>query len=165
MTLRCFWCCLRAQFTPRGINTTVGPDQEVTFQYRLIVDAQQLDTVDYRLVLTVFYDDDNEPFTSTFFNDTRKFFYPPTPTDTRQLAMYGVGALAAALVAMIVMRGSGSSGSKRSSGGADGADDSFAGDRGHMPSKVRVVLAAPCHMSHVGVAVASGAPCACRGYR
>lgn len=122
-------------FTPRLVNTTVGPDQELTFQYSLVVDASLLDTENaFRLALTVFYDDNTSPFTSTFFNDTRKFFYPDSPINMQSMLMYIVFIAAASFGAMFVLRGSGpsTSFSSSSSSSAD-ADDSWSSGRAHMP--------------------------------
>lgn len=127
-------------FSARPVNTSVAPGQEVTFQYRLYIDAQQLDTVNYQLAFTVFYDDGVAPYASTFFNESRPFFYAPQEFDFKSLAGYIVFAAIVAVVVKVVRSGdsassaisSSSRASTSASADADASDD-FSSGRDHMP--------------------------------
>jgi len=85
-----------SQFTEQKYNAMVYEDEEQTFRYRFMpMNSLDLDPVKYNLALTVFYENEEELFSTTFFNETVSFSDDENDTGILGLAMYAGAALAA----------------------------------------------------------------------
>merc|ERR1712166_1306696 len=68
-------------FTEQNLNTVIHEDEEYTFRYRFRP-IDTLDPVEYHIALTVFYENDEELVSHTFFNDTVTFYEPTSMFDS-----------------------------------------------------------------------------------
>ena len=83
----------------------VYEDEEQTFRYRFMpMNSLDLDPVKYNLALTVFYENEEELFSTTFFNETVSFSEGENVSGILSLAIY-VGAALAALGAFFAFSG------------------------------------------------------------
>ena len=83
----------------------VYEDEEQTFRYRFMpMNSLDLDPVKYNLALTVFYENEEELFSTTFFNETVSFSEGENAPGIFSLVMY-IGAALAALGAFFVFSG------------------------------------------------------------
>lgn len=80
-------------FSAVSYNTTVLPGEEYTFKYTFEPHSN-LDPVDFNVALTVFYEDEDELFATTFFNQSVSFHEPPMELDAKNLFMWSVGVAA-----------------------------------------------------------------------
>merc|ERR1711957_845394 len=80
-----------------GINTVIHEDEEYTFRYRFRP-IDTLDPVEYHIALTVFYENDEELFSHTFFNDTVTFYEPTSMFDSGNIMKLLLGAAVACSV-------------------------------------------------------------------
>lgn len=107
-------------FTHRMIDTVVEPGQEIALAYSFTVDPE-VEPYQYSLALTVFYEDEDNVFTTTYFNETRNFVEPPTSLDLKGMLVYVIAAAVVGGIAMLVLRGSTAGGAEEEV--IEGGDD------------------------------------------
>lgn len=106
-------------FTKRDYNKMVHEDEEFTFRYRF-QPMDTLDPVEYKLALTIFYENEEELFSTTFFNGTATFYQPSSAFELGEIVKLGGGLAGILAVLYMVTQGmGGASSSTRSSGGDD----------------------------------------------
>ena len=71
-------------FTDFTYNTIVQEEEEASFHYRFQT-ASNLDPVDYQVALTIFYENDDELFSHTFFNGSVSFYEDSALVDVEAL--------------------------------------------------------------------------------
>lgn len=69
-------------YSYKKVDTEVQPGEEITFDYEFKL-HHTLDAVEYVVAVTVFYEDDDESFASTFFNSTVTLEEVPEPFDAQ----------------------------------------------------------------------------------
>eukprot|EP00640_Fibrocapsa_japonica_P002800 CAMPEP_0113933522 /NCGR_PEP_ID=MMETSP1339-20121228/556_1 /TAXON_ID=94617 /ORGANISM="Fibrocapsa japonica" /LENGTH=273 /DNA_ID=CAMNT_0000934809 /DNA_START=43 /DNA_END=864 /DNA_ORIENTATION=+ /assembly_acc=CAM_ASM_000762 len=79
-------------YSLKPIGLTVGPGMEFTFEYNFQIHPN-LEPVEYVVATTIFYEDEEESFSSTFFNSTVELFYP-----TAALSLWDMVKLVVTLV-------------------------------------------------------------------
>jgi len=124
-------------FTEQNLNTVIHEDEEYTFRYRFRP-IDTLDPVEYHIALTVFYENDEELFSHTFFNDTVTFYEPTSMFDSGNIMKLLLGAAVACSVFFIGSKAAGAA----MVGGAGGAanDDWVSGineDNGSKKTTVK----------------------------
>jgi len=87
-------------FTGQQYNQLVHEDDEITLRYKFMP-IDTLDPVDYHISLTVFYENDEELFSTTFFNATVTFYEPESAFGFQQIVKY-LGMIGAAAAAVYV---------------------------------------------------------------
>jgi len=91
-------------------NQILQEGEEFTFRYKFYP-ATDLDSVEYQLALTVFYENEEELFSETFFNKTVTFVHKPSEFMSGDMpVILGVGTLVGLLVLFAMSKASGSSG-------------------------------------------------------
>lgn len=107
--------------TSRFINQTVGARGEYNFAITF-TPREDLDAVDLVLALTLFYEDEDETYTSTFFNETVSFYEASGDVDVQAVIQIAglVGGLAAIL--FFAFRGTGKSKPRTERGTVGGSD-------------------------------------------
>mmetsp|Transcript_33854 Transcript_33854/g.49770 ORF Transcript_33854/g.49770 Transcript_33854/m.49770 type:complete len:238 (-) Transcript_33854:192-905(-) len=72
-------------FTSNGIPVTIPPGQEASFSYHFYSPAALQVDFPYQMALSLFYEDDYEYFSDTFFNDSVTFSEPDLEWDTKSI--------------------------------------------------------------------------------
>ena len=86
-----------SQFTWKNIQEEVDADQEVTFSYPFRMDPS-LESMTLQMAMTVFYSDESEEFSNTFFNQTVQFVHLGSTVDYGFVARIVVGFLVGASI-------------------------------------------------------------------
>jgi len=110
-------------FSGYNYNTIVQEGEEFSFHYRFQT-AINLDPVDYQVALTVFYENEDELFSHTFFNASVNFYEEGALVDFPKL-FKGIGGFAAVALFIVMCKkisdGSDVSGAASSNGATNGA--------------------------------------------
>jgi hypothetical protein len=83
-----------------AVGEVVDPGSELALEYRFGLPLPE--PMDVQVALTVFYEDDSEFFTSTYFNETISFVEAPKPWNARAAVPYAAGLAVVAAVAIMV---------------------------------------------------------------
>lgn len=128
-------------FTGKWISEFVEAGEEVTLSYTFQALSDRFEPADVTMALSVFYEDDTDMYTSTFFNTTVTLFETDSDIDVLALAQT-TGLLGAIGAIAYIVFGKGSSGgsSRRESAkkAAPAAETGTGGDGGNsdwLPSK------------------------------
>jgi hypothetical protein len=128
-------------FTMRGYQPQVeipaGEERAVEFTF---TPREDIEPVDFIVCLTVFYEDDEETFSSQFFNQTVKFYEPPTEMTAESVGNMVMGAVVvAALLYYVASLFGGKKGGRarteQKSKEISGADDEWIDHSYHSPEK------------------------------
>lgn len=121
-------------FTEQQFNTIIHEDEEYTFRYRFRP-IDTLDPVEYHIALTVFYENDEELFSHTFFNDTVTFYEPKSMFDSGNILKLLLGC---AIGAAILYGGSMAMGSGMAGGGSKNSSEWVSSKNGGGSSRTQV---------------------------
>lgn len=72
-------------FTANNIPVTIPPGQECSFTYNFYTPSALQVDYPYQMALSLFYEDDYELFSETFFNDTVTFSEPELEWDSKSI--------------------------------------------------------------------------------
>eukprot|EP01041_Mallomonas_annulata_P008220 gene8220-16897_t len=89
-------------YKPFGIVIKAGEEYTFDYQFQL---HQNLEPVEYALAHTIFYEDDSESFSSTFFNQTIELYYPNNDYDLETIAQLLFSLFATLFVASMLYFG------------------------------------------------------------
>eukprot|EP00607_Mallomonas_marina_P004206 CAMPEP_0182429126 /NCGR_PEP_ID=MMETSP1167-20130531/25536_1 /TAXON_ID=2988 /ORGANISM="Mallomonas Sp, Strain CCMP3275" /LENGTH=201 /DNA_ID=CAMNT_0024612473 /DNA_START=204 /DNA_END=812 /DNA_ORIENTATION=- len=89
-------------YKPFGLVVKAGEEYTFDYQFQL---HQNLEPVEYALAHTVFYEDDSESFSSTFFNQTVELYYPNNEYDLETLGQLLFSLVSTAFIAALVYYG------------------------------------------------------------
>jgi translocon-associated protein subunit alpha len=83
-----------------AVGEVVDAGSEAALEYRFQLPLPE--AMEVQVALTVFYEDDDEYFTTTFFNETISFVEAPKPWDARTVVPYVAGVAMVAAVAIML---------------------------------------------------------------
>jgi len=83
-------------YTLQSLGVFLTTSQEITFEYTFKL-HENLDPSEYQLAHTVFYENSEEAFSTTFFNKTVEVYLPPIEIDwgsilKTMIVLFGIGA-------------------------------------------------------------------------
>lgn len=89
-------------YKPFGIVVKAGEEYTFDYQFQL---HQSLEPVEYAVAHTIFYEDDSESFSSTFFNQTVELYYPNNEYDFETVGQLSFSLFATVFVALMLYHG------------------------------------------------------------
>jgi translocon-associated protein subunit alpha len=100
-------------FTGREYYRSIEAGQEASFEYNFVPHAS-LDPIDFQVAITIFYEDEDEGFTSTFYNETVTLVEASSDFDMQTFFTYFLAFAVTGLVLgfLYTMQNKGSSGRK-----------------------------------------------------
>lgn len=119
------------------VEIPAGEERAVEYTF---TPREDIEPVDFTVCLTVFYEDDEETFSSQFFNQTVKFYEPPTEMTAESVGniAMGVVVVAALMYYVVSLFGGKKGGRARAEQGSQeisGADGDWVDASYHSPKK------------------------------
>lgn len=86
-------------YKPLGVVVKSGEEYTFDYQFQL---HQNLEPVEYALAHTIFYEDDSESFSTTFFNRTVELYYPNSEYDLETIGQLSFSFIATLVIGFLV---------------------------------------------------------------